>query len=126
MGKKTSDSHGKHTSSVFDEELLTVNIDRHVGEPAIIADETDIEHQGFVPATPEGLNHLVPGCFVLIRLSDGYLWAEILAINGDTLVGRLHAELSNSTGPVNSSPSKAVFFRREQIRALGCERYCWC
>jgi len=126
MGKKPSDPHDGSIPSVYGEELLTVNIDQNPGELARITEEADIERNGFVPATEEGLKHLAPGCYVLIRLDDSFSWAEILAINGETVVGRLHGELSKRSRPDKHPSSRAVYFRREQIEALGCERYCWC
>lgn len=121
-----SDQHGADASAVFDDDLLTMNVHRKIDVPAEIADEADIERLGFVPATAEGLQHVVPGCFVLVRLAEGYCWAEVLAITGETVLGRRHGELSNYVCPVECNSDKAIFFRREHIKALGCERYCWC
>jgi len=126
MGTKKSDQDGGVIPSVFREELLTVNIDSDIGVPDKVTDEAEIESSGFVRATEEGLKHLAPGCFVMIHMNQAYVWAEILAINGDAVVGRLHNELSTSHAPAGLPPTKAVFFRLDQIKALGCERYCWC
>ena len=124
--KNTSDQHGADAPSVFYEDLLTVNVDRKIEAPIEISDEADIELLGFVPATEEGLKHVVPGCFVLVQVAEGYCWAEIMAITGETVLGRRHGELSNYVCPIECDTDKAIFFRRDQIKALGCERYCWC
>jgi len=123
--KKPGPGDGK-TPSVFSEDLLTVNIDRDIGVPDTVSDEAEIEGSGFVRATEESMKHVVPGCFVMIQMNQAYVWAEILAINGDTIVGRLHSELSKSPQSAAAPPTKAVFFRFNQVKALGCERYCWC
>jgi len=89
-------------------------------------DPVDIERSGFVPATEEHLHHVAPGCFVLVLTDGSYCWAEVVSVEGERIGARLHNELSSSPCQNQQPTAGTVFFPRERIRALGCERYCWC
>ena len=89
-------------------------------------DPVDIAHSGFVPATAEQLRHVAPGCFVLVLMDGSYCWAEVVSVEGGWIGGRLHNELSSSPCPNQQPTAATVYFHRQRIRALGCERYCWC
>ena len=90
----------------------------------------------FESVSPEQLDGLGPGCFVQIPRNGECEWVEVSRIDGDELVGVLHPELSTPllTTPtrsesVNSQPQTAngeVKLCKEQITALGCDRYCVC
>ena len=98
--------------------------------PDIEDDPAEIERSGFAPADEEHLSHLGPGCFVLVLTDGSFCWAEVVSVEGEWVSGQLHNELS--TSPCQSQQSTpgtgagTVFFHRERIRAMGCERYCWC
>jgi hypothetical protein len=53
-------------------------------------------------------------------------WVEISRIEGDTISGRLHHELSNAACLVQHEYGEVASFGRDQITSLGCDRYCWC
>ena len=63
----------------------------------------------------------------MLVLTDGsYCWAEVVSVEGERIGARLHNELSSSPCQNQQPTAGTVFFPRERIRALGCERYCWC
>lgn len=83
--------------------------------------------RGFVPATAEGLACLAEGCFVLVRTGQAATWVEIVQVGGEWLRGVAHPELSGALGPIHDPACRMIVdFRREQVAALGCDRYCWC
>lgn len=126
MGAKRRDDLGGDFPPVSEEDFVALDAAGPTTAPAAGIDDTDIERSGFVPATAENLNHLAPGCFVLMLTDDVYCWAEVVSIDGERIGGRLHNELSTSTCLIRHHTAETVFFHRDQIKALGCERYCWC
>lgn len=82
--------------------------------------------KGFVSVSEEGLSHLAPGCFVLVRSGENSYWVEIGRIEGDTISGMVHPELSNALCLIQHDYCEIASFQRDQITALGCDRYCWC
>jgi hypothetical protein len=83
-------------------------------------------NQGFPAITEEDLGHLAPGCFVQVGLGEDSYWVEIGMIEGDTISGMVHPELSGSLCLIDHDSCEVARFSRDQITALGCDRYCWC
>ena len=76
--------------------------------------------------TEEDLGHIAPGCFVRVGSGDTSYWVEIGQIEGATISGMVHPELSTSLCVINHDSCEIARFSRDQITALGCDRYCWC
>jgi hypothetical protein len=81
---------------------------------------------GFAVATRENLDHLVEGCYVLVGTGATASWVEICHIDGDRFNGIVHPELSADVCPIHHDYCEIASFRRDEITALGCDRYCWC
>lgn len=79
-----------------------------------------------VVLTPEDLGHVAPGCFVQFGTNGMRCWIEICQIEGQTVSGKFHPELSNPICLIEHYNADIVSIRRDQITALGCDRYCWC
>lgn len=90
------------------------------------ANEDGERTEGFPAVTEEDLGHLAPGCFVQVGLGDASYWVEIGRIEGDTISGMVHPELSTSLCLIDHDSCEVARFNRDQITALGCDRYCWC
>jgi len=85
------------------------------------------ESSGSFPAvTGEDLGHLVPGCFVQVGLGDASYWVESGLSEGNTISGMVHPELSGTLCIIDHDSCEIARFSRDQITALGCDRYCWC
>lgn len=89
-------------------------------------DKTALESDGFTPASEENLSRLEVGCFVLVLRDDVYCWAEVVSVEDDTINGRLNNELSVTVCMVEHHTLEITPFHRDQIKAMGCDRYCWC
>jgi len=76
--------------------------------------------------TEEEYGHLAPGCFVQVGSGEASYWVEIGQIEGVTISGMVHPELSASLCLIEHGPCEVARFSRDQITALGCDRYCWC
>lgn len=128
MGARQKDGFSDDLPPVSEEDFLALETADSAATPAPVAgiDEAEIERAGFAPATAETLRHLMPGCFVLALIDDAYCWAEVESVEGEKIGARLHNELMQSTCLVRHHTPQSVFFHRDQIKALGCERYCWC
>ena len=86
------------------------------------------EQEGARPSTvtEEELGHLAPGCFVQVGSGDTSYWVEVGQIEGATISGMVHPELSGSLCVIDHDSCEVARFSRDQITALGCDRYCWC
>lgn len=81
----------------------------------------------FAEPTTESLAGLGAGCFVQFKHNGQCDWVEITRSEGDELVGISHPELSESdTGEQSNNASEELRLCKEQITALGCDRYCVC
>ena len=76
--------------------------------------------------TEEELSHVAPGCFVRVGSGETSYWVEIGQIEGGTISGMVHPELSTSLCVIDHDSCEVARFNRNQITALGCDRYCWC
>ena len=81
---------------------------------------------GFPAITEQDLGHLAPGCFVQVGLGEASYWVEIGRIEGATISGMVHPELSTSLCLIDHGSCEVARFSSDQITALGCDRYCWC
>ena len=84
------------------------------------------EDAAFVVPTEKLLNNLGPGCFIKVRDGDNCFWAEITAVGDAAFSGVVHRELATPKCQPKPASAGAETFRRDQIVALGCDRYCWC
>lgn len=94
----------------------------------VVRVEGEGEGEGQHPdsVTEEELGHIAPGCFVRVRSGDTSYWVEIGQIEGATISGMVHPELSTSICVISHDSCEIARFSRNQITALGCDRYCWC
>lgn len=98
----------------------------HLDLTSMDANKASEEGKGFVGVTEENLGRVAPGCFVRFGCSEISCWVETGRVEGDTISGRLHHELSNSPCLIQHNYSEVASISRDQITALGCDRYCWC
>jgi hypothetical protein len=126
MVTKQQDQFSDEPPPAGNKALLALDVADPTLAPFPIINEVAIEAAGFVPATEEALSHVMPGCFVLALIDDAYCWVEIEAIEGHRVGARLHNELPQSACLIRHHAPQSVVFHRDQIKALGCERYCWC
>ena len=101
---------------------LTSNVS---GNTAVVI-EAGEGNEELPTVTEEGLIHLAPGCFVQVGLGEASYWVEIGRIEGVTISGMVHPELSGSLCLIDHDSCEIACFSRDQITALGCDRYCWC
>ena len=80
---------------------------------------------GFAVPTEESLAGLGPGCFVQVRSEAGCCWVELERVEGEACHGRVHAELASPDCRI-AQPPRFAHFRKRDIVALGCDRYCYC
>ena len=85
------------------------------------------QQDAFTEPTPQRLEGLGPGCYVQIHQGEQCEWVELTDAKGDECVGISHPALSASdTDGQTRTASKDLRFRKDQIIALGCDRYCFC
>jgi len=109
-----------------EEDFSYLDLTSNVSGSTTIAIEAGERNQGFPAVTEEDLGHLAPGCFVQVGLGDASYWVEIGRIEGVTISGMVHPELSTSLCLIDHDSCEVARFSRDQITALGCDRYCWC
>ena len=126
MGKKLTDSTEYGDLTATKAEILDLERALYSLESARSINPANVEGAGFAPATEENLSHLEAGCFVLVARADVYCWAEVVSVDGKTISVRLHNELSTTTCLQQHHRLEITQFHRDEIKALGCDRYCWC
>lgn len=124
MGVNTPDED--NTPAAADVDLNHLDLTGNELGDAVNVNEAGEGNQGFVAATEENLGRLAPGCFVRFGSGGMSCWAEIGRVEGDTISGRLHHELSNSPCLIQHDYSDVASISRDQITTLGCDRYFWC
>lgn len=83
--------------------------------------------EGFVEPTKERLDDLGPGCFVQKKESGGSCcWVEITSMGDTEFKCIAHPALLEGADPGGISEGDQGIVKREQITALGCDRYCFC
>lgn len=80
----------------------------------------------FQVPTEEQLENLGAGCFVRIDDDTDCFWVEIDGEEDGLLMGVVHPELASSDCPCSRAVNERVRFGRDQIRYVGCDRYCFC
>lgn len=80
-------------------------------------------HQYVVPNASQ-LRNIGPGCFAQIHAQDDNLWVEIQSENDGVLTGILHCVEPGRECAYHNHDT--VSFTRDQVRFLGCDRFCFC
>lgn len=84
-------------------------------------------NQKYVVPDEEQLENLGAGCFVQISKNNNCFWVEIDGEEGETLTGVVHAELADDECQCSGIASNdRVSFSRDQVKHVGCDRYCFC
>lgn len=124
---------GKDTECTQEEPILTedeLSDFDSIGKPATQKITGMFEVGETSPPPPvfadEDLAHLVAGCFVQVGSGEEAYWVEIGHIDGAMVCGMVHPELSGFLCTVDRDSCEIARFNRNQITALGCDRYCWC
>jgi len=83
--------------------------------------------EGFAEPSEERLDHLGPGCFVQkMEVCGTCCWVELTEGDADVFEGIAHPALSDSDAKLVYKEGDRVQVTRDQITALGCDRYCFC
>lgn len=83
-------------------------------------------HEPFEVPSEDQLENLAAGCFVRITDPDGCVWVEIDGEENGLLTGVVHPELASSDCQCSHAENQRVQFSREQVKYVGCDRYCFC
>ena len=87
----------------------------------------DARQDAYAEPTEERLDGLHAGCFVQFNHHGQCDWVEITGTEGNEFVGISHPELSeNDDGNQPTDSREEMHLRKEQITAMGCDRYCFC
>ena len=85
------------------------------------------QQDAFTEPTAQRLEDLGAGCFVQIHCGEQCEWMEITDLEGDECIGTSYPSLSaNDANDKAPATSEELRFRKEQIVAMGCDRYCFC
>jgi hypothetical protein len=84
------------------------------------------DDRNFAAPTEPLLNNIGPGCFIKVRDGKNCFWAEISSVNEGVFTGVVRSALATPKCQPKPSNTGIEIFAREQIVALGCDRYCWC
>lgn len=83
--------------------------------------------EGFAEATQDRLDHIGPGCFVQkMEVCGTCCWVEITSEQDDNFEGIAHPALSENNAQAMFKEGDVVLVTKDQITALGCDRYCFC
>jgi hypothetical protein len=72
------------------------------------------------------LRNLGPGCFVQVHDRNKCYWVEIDGEEGGLLTGIVHPELADDDCKAQGVETDRVNFSRDQVKFVGCDRYCFC
>lgn len=87
----------------------------------------DAAVEGFAEPTAERLGHLGPGCFVQkMEVCGTCCWVEIVSEKDDAYEGIAHPALSDGAAEAMFTEGEKVVVQKDQITAMGCDRYCFC
>jgi len=126
MGIRWVDQGHAGVSPEIDEDFFTARGAPPAPEPTAVEPPPHTVLDGFMLPTPDKLRDLEPGCFVLYQTCEISCWAEVLGIEQGLIRARLHPELSVGECQSRAATDGTATFGLDAIRALGCERYCWC
>jgi hypothetical protein len=121
-----ADAGSNPLSAVTEEDLKLLYPRSHALESSTIVVNTGEGSAQPSSVSAEELAHLVPGCFVQVGSGESSYWVEVGLIEGNSISGMVHPELSSSLCIINHDTCEIARFSRDQITALGCDRYCWC
>jgi hypothetical protein len=82
--------------------------------------------QAFPVPTEDQLENLGAGCFVRIVDQSDCFWVEIDGEDSGMLTGMVHPELATNDCTTSRTTKERIYFRREQVKFVGCDRYCFC
>lgn len=84
--------------------------------------------EGFAEATEDRLDHLGPGCFVQkMEVCGTCCWVELVTDEDEgTYKAIAHPALSDGNAQVMFKEGEHVQVTKDQITALGCDRFCFC
>jgi hypothetical protein len=80
----------------------------------------------FAVPTEDQLENLGAGCFVRISEANECAWVEIDGEEGGLLTGIVHPELASEDCQCSCAANQRVSFNRDQVKFVGCDRYCFC
>ena len=84
-------------------------------------------NERFPIPTEEQLENLGAGCFVQINQEHNCYWVEIDGEgDGGELTGLIHPELGDEECKSCGKQPSRVSFNREQVKYVGCDRFCFC
>jgi hypothetical protein len=83
-------------------------------------------NEQFPVPTEDQLDNLGAGCFVRINEDKDCFWVEIDGEEGGLLTGIVHPELASGDCECSRESNERVAFSREQVKFVGCDRYCFC
>jgi len=76
--------------------------------------------------TEDQLQNLASGCFVRVAGNSGCFWVEVDGEEDGLLTGIVHLELASSDCRCSQVNAERVRFSRDQVKYVGCDRYCFC
>ncbi len=85
--------------------------------------------EGFAEPTNDRLGHLEAGCFVQkMEVCGTCCWVELITDEDESgnFEGIAHPALSDRDAQSMFHEGQVVQVTKDQITALGCDRYCFC
>lgn len=85
--------------------------------------------EGFAEPTQDRISHLGPGCFVQkMEVCGTCCWVELTSDDkGDgTYQAIAHPALSDGDAATMFKEGEPIQVTKDQITAMGCDRYCFC
>ncbi|MDH5328091.1 MAG: hypothetical protein OEZ68_19410 [Gammaproteobacteria bacterium] len=83
-------------------------------------------NERFPKPTELQLENLGSGCFVQINDAQTCYWVEIDGEDEGKLTGMTHPELGDEQCRACESKPSRVQFSRDQVKYVGCDRFCFC
>lgn len=80
----------------------------------------------FAVPTEDQIENLGAGCFVRIGENRDCFWVEIDGEEDGLLTGIVHPELASEDCQCSRTTNERVSFDRDQVKFVGCDRYCFC
>lgn len=81
----------------------------------------------FVVPNSENLKGIGPGCFVRVAHQSQNVWVEITDVVGEQCQGVVIPMAKPEAAAASSVVTNTVVrLQKEQINALGCDRFCYC
>lgn len=77
------------------------------------------------PPSAEVLSRLASGCWVKVGKGEGLFWAEVTAVEGSKLIGRVQQTFA-SAGKYGIETGREIKFEKNLVCETGCDKYCFC